>query len=74
MRDRTHNDPSFKVAAIVDDAIAELLLLGTENRDQAVKLMACQAIVRVNEPKVIAEIADFAESFIERDAGGPEHA
>lgn len=66
MTDRTHDDPGSKVSAIVDDAIAELLLLGMDSADRAAELMACQAIVRVRDPLIIAHIADFAESFIER--------
>ena len=42
MDDRKHDDVGFKVQAIVDDAIAELLMLeGVESRDRAAELMAC---------------------------------
>jgi hypothetical protein len=68
MSDRTHDDVGAKVRAIIDDTLAELLMLGTDGPVQAAKLMACQAIVRIHEPEVIAEVADFAESFIERGA------
>jgi hypothetical protein len=47
MIDRCHNDVTAKVKAIVDDAIAELLLLGMESRDEAAFLMASQAFVRI---------------------------
>jgi hypothetical protein len=66
MRDRTHDDPGAKVRAIIDDTLADLMMLGVESPVQAAKLMACQAIVRIHDPEVIAEVADFAESFIER--------
>ena len=67
MTDRTHDDPNAKVRAIIDDTLADLVLLGVENADQAAKLLAYQAIVRVENPEIIGQIADFAESFIERD-------
>lgn len=70
MTDRTHDDANAKVRAIIDDAIAELLLLGMESADQAAKLMAIQSIVRVEDLEVTAQIADFAESLIGR--GGNE--
>jgi hypothetical protein len=66
MTDRTHSDPNAKVRAIIDDTLADLLMMGMESSDRAAKLMACQAIVRIEDPAVIAEVADFAESFIER--------
>ena len=69
MNDRTHDDPGMKVRAIIDDALAELLMLGAESADKAAKLMACQAIVRIDDPAIIAQVADYAESFIERDGG-----
>jgi hypothetical protein len=40
MDDRKHDDDAAKVSAIVDDAIAELLLLPMESRDEAAALMA----------------------------------
>lgn len=69
MQERTHNDLNAKVRAIVDEAIAELLMLGMDGAESAAKLMAVQAIVRIDDPKGIAEIADFAESLIDREGG-----
>lgn len=69
MTDRTHGDLNAKVRAIIDDSIADLLLLGMESADQAAKLMATQAVLRVNDPEVIAAIVDFADSLIERGEG-----
>lgn len=63
MNDRTHNDDNAKVRAIVDDAIAELLLLGMESADQAAKLMAVQSIIRIDDPNVIAELGEFIDSL-----------
>ncbi|UVI39242.1 hypothetical protein [Qipengyuania spongiae] len=70
MMDRTHDDIGLRVRSIVDDAIAELLLLGMESADHAAELMACRAIVRIKQPEKIAKVADYAESFIERDQPG----
>lgn len=66
MTDRTHDDPNAKVRAIIDDTLADLLMLGMDGPAQAAKLMAFQAIVRIHDPEIIAEVADFAESFIDR--------
>lgn len=60
MTDRTHTDPGHKVRAIVDDAIAELLLLGMESRDEAAKMMACQAIMRIEDNEKRREVERFA--------------
>ena len=49
MEDRTHTDKSARVRAIVDDAIAELLLLGMESRSAAALLMAIQATIRIDD-------------------------
>ena len=57
---RTHNDKGHKVSAIVDDAIAELLLLGMESRDDAAMLMAVQAIVRIEDNEKRREVEQFA--------------
>ncbi|MBX7460814.1 hypothetical protein [Qipengyuania huizhouensis] len=69
MNDRTHDDVGAKVTAIVDDTLADLVMLGLESADLAAELLACQAIVRVKEPEIIGRIADYAESFIERYGG-----
>jgi hypothetical protein len=64
MIDRTHNDVALKVAAIVDDAIADLLLLGTASRDAAAALMACQAIVRIEDNEECRSVAKFAAESV----------
>ena len=60
MIDRTHDKLGFKVAAIVDNAISELLELGTETRDQAASLMACQALMRIEDNEVRRGVEQFA--------------
>lgn len=62
--DRTHDDPNHKVRAIVDDAIAELLLLGMKSRNEAAKMMACQAILRIDDNEVCKEVARFAADSV----------
>ena len=64
MNDRTHNDPAAKVAAIVDDAIAELVLLGVESRDAAAAMMAFQAILRINDNEVCRTVEKFAAESV----------
>jgi len=71
MIDRTHDDVGRKVAAIVDDAIADLLLLGTDSRDTAAALMACQAIGRIDDNEERRSVAKFAaESVWDFDGTG----
>lgn len=65
MTDRRHNDTNATVRAIVDDAIAELLMLGMHGRDDAAYLMAMQAIVRVDDPEKVKRIARFATDLCE---------
>jgi hypothetical protein len=60
MNDRTHDDAGQKVRAIVDDAIAELLLLPMESRDEAAALMACQAILRIEDNEICRRVEKFA--------------
>lgn len=60
MTDPTHSDMNAKIRAIVDDAIAELYLVGFDSRDQAAKLMAIQSIIRIDDLAVAKEIAAFA--------------
>ncbi len=64
MTDRTHKEIGAKVSAIVDDAIAELLLLGVESRDQACSLMACQAAIRINDNEKMKEVRQFVDDSI----------
>ena len=64
MTDRTHDDLNAKVRAIVDDAIAELLLMGMESRDEAAKMMACQAILRIDDNEVCKEVVQFAQNSV----------
>lgn len=65
MTDRTHDDLNAKARAIVDDAIAELLLLGLESRTTAAHLMAVQAIIRIEDPDVSERVAQFAAEMVE---------
>jgi hypothetical protein len=60
MDDRTHDDMNAKVRAIIDDAIAELYLLGMESRSQAASLMAIQAICRIDDDEDGVTVATFA--------------
>jgi hypothetical protein len=60
MMDRTHRNNGAKVSAIVDDAIAELYLLGMESRDDAAVLMACQAIIRIEDNEQRRSVEKFA--------------
>ena len=64
MNDRTHNDDQAKVRAIVDDAIAELLMTGMASRAHAAAGMAIQAMIRIDDEAEMASIAEFAASLI----------
>jgi hypothetical protein len=65
MMDRTHDHLGPKVSAIVDDAIAELLLLdSSQSRDDAAFLMACQAIVRIDDNEKMKEVGKFADDLV----------
>ena len=64
MNDRQHSDPNARVRAIVDDAIAELLLVGLESRAAAASLMAIQAMIRIDDEAEMASVAEFAASLI----------
>jgi hypothetical protein len=74
MTDRRHADDNAKVRAIVDDAIAELYLLGMESRDEAARLMACQAILRIDDNDERKKVVTFAEESVwdvdDTDEGG----
>jgi hypothetical protein len=75
MQDRTHNDVGAKLQAIVDDGIAELLLLGMESRDAAAEMMACQAAVRIEDNEVVRRVAHFVDELVwdvddTKDPGG----
>jgi hypothetical protein len=75
MIDRTHNYVALKVAAIVDDAIAELLLLdGVQSRDSAAEIMACLAIARIEDNEVRRGVEQFAIDSVwdVDDTGGGE--
>ena len=67
MTDATHNDLNAKVRATIDDAIADLLMLGISSRSEAAALMAIQSIIRIDDPAVLDTVADFADEM--RDAG-----
>jgi hypothetical protein len=62
--DRRHNDPGAKCRAIIDDAIAELLMLPMESRDAAASMMACQAIARIEDNEVCRRVAQFAAESV----------
>jgi hypothetical protein len=64
MIDRTHNDVGQKVRAIVDNAISELLELGTDSRDSACVLMACQAIIRIDDNEQRRTVEEFAQDSV----------
>lgn len=64
MMDRTHNDPSAKVRAIVDDAIAELLLLGMDSKDDAAFLMAAQASLRIDDNEKRRELEKYVSELV----------
>jgi hypothetical protein len=64
MDDRTHSDIGLKVRAIVDDAIAELLLLGVESRDRAAEMMACQAAIRIEDNEIMKGVERFVHDSI----------
>ena len=64
MEDRRHNEPGKKVAAIVDNAISELLELGLESRDRACELMACQAAIRIEDNEKMKEVRQFVDELI----------
>ena len=64
MTDRTHDNTGLKIQAIVDDAIAELLLLGMESRDAAAFMMVCQAVVRIEDNEVRRQAAEFAAELV----------
>ena len=64
MTDRTHDNTGLKIQAIVDDAIAELLLLGMESRDAAAFMMVCQAVVRIEDNEVRRQAAEFADELV----------
>lgn len=74
MEDRTHDDKGAKVRAIVDDAIAELLLLGFANRDEAAFAMAVQATVRIEGNGKLKEFEKFVADWMwdVDDPGAPE--
>lgn len=62
--DRTHGDTNAKARAIVDDAIAELLMLGMVSRSSAAAMMAIQAMCRIEDDEEQRTVADFANSLI----------
>ena len=64
MMDRTHNDVGAKASAIIDDAIAELFMLGMDNRDAAATLMACQAILRIEDNEQRRSVERFASESV----------
>ena len=73
MDDRAHSDLNAKVRAIVDDSIADLLLIGMESKDAAAALMAIQAMIRIDGQEQMASVAEFAASLIvDEGEGGDE--
>ena len=69
MDDRSHTDLNARVRAIVDDAIAELLMLGMKSRSAAAALMAIQAMIRVEDEAEIETVASFAADHWGTDKG-----
>lgn len=59
MDDRTHTNTNARVRAIVDDAIAELVMVGLESRSAAANLMAIQAIIRIEDEDEIESLIKF---------------
>ena len=66
MEDATHPHMNAKIKAIIDDAIAELFLCGFESRDNAAALMAIQSIIRIDDPDLLDQVADFADEMRDR--------
>jgi hypothetical protein len=64
MIDATHNNLNAKVRAHVDDALAELMLLGFETADDAASLMAIQSMIRIKDEQKLQQIVDFANSLV----------
>jgi hypothetical protein len=64
MTDRTHSDDNAKARAIIDDAIAELLLMGMESRDQAAMMMAFQSAIRIEENEIRRELAKLIAELV----------
>jgi hypothetical protein len=65
MTDRTHDHLGPKVAAIIDDAIAELMLLDpTQSRDEVCKLMACLATMRIDNNDQAKEVAKYVDDLV----------
>lgn len=62
--DRTHKDQGAKVAAIVDDAIADLLLLGMDSKDSAAFMMAAQAAARIGDNEKMKELEKFVSESV----------
>ncbi|SFO94205.1 hypothetical protein [Qipengyuania nanhaisediminis] len=63
MNDRKHSDLQAKTRAIIDDAIAELYLMGMESADDAACLMAIQAIIRIEGDEKRKSVIEFANSL-----------
>jgi hypothetical protein len=61
---RTHNDVGAKVTAIVDDAIAELLLIGLDSRNAACFMMAAQAALRIDDNEKMKELEQFVHDSV----------
>jgi hypothetical protein len=64
MSDRCHADDNFIARAIVDDAIAELLLLGANDRNQAAAMMATQAALRIQDNEMMKWTAGFIQDCV----------
>jgi hypothetical protein len=64
MNDRTHKDLGAKVAAIVDDAIADLLLLGMDSKDAAAFMMAVQATLRIDDNAKRRELEKYVSELV----------
>lgn len=65
MPDATHNDLNAKVRALIDDALAELVLLGLPSADEAASLMAIQSMIRIGDEAILCSVVEFANSLID---------
>ena len=63
MTDRQHDDIHFKIRAIIDDTLADLLMLGLASRDDATFLMAVQGSVRIESADKLDELATFIDDL-----------
>jgi hypothetical protein len=56
----TIEEAGRKIRAIIDDAIARLLQLPMESWDEAASMLACQAILRIEDNEKRRQVEQFA--------------